>query len=46
MDNLGQMDNLEERKKFLETYKLLQPNQEEIGYMNRTTTSTKIETSI
>ena len=40
------MDNLEEREKFLETYKLPQPNQEEIGYMNRTTTSTKIETSI
>ena len=39
------MDNLEEREKFLETYKLPQPNQEEIGNMNRTTTSTESEIS-
>ena len=40
------MDNLEEREKFLETYKLPQPNQEEIGNMNRTTTSTEYTNSV
>ena len=37
------MDNLEEIDKFLEKHNLPKLNQEEIEYMNRQITSTKIE---
>jgi len=40
------MDNLEEMDKFLERYKLLRLNQEEIENMGRSITSTEIETVI
>ena len=40
------MDNLEEMEKFLEKYHFPRLNQEEIGNMNRTITSTEIETVI
>ena len=40
------MDNLEEMDKFLEKYNLPKLNQDEIGNMNRPTTSTEIETVI
>ena len=40
------MDNLEEMDKFLEKYKLLRLNQEEIENINRPLTSTEIETVI
>ena len=40
------MENLEEMDKFLERYKLLRLNQEEIENMNRPTTSNEIETVI
>ena len=40
------MDNLEEMDKFLEKYNLPTLNQEEIEDMNRTITSTEIETVI
>ena len=40
------MDNLEEIDKFLERYKLLRLNQEEIENMNRPMTSTEIEPMI
>ena len=39
-------DNLEEMNSFLERYSILRQNQGEIGNMNRTITSTKIETLI
>ena len=42
----NKMDNLEEMDKFLEKYKLLRLNQEEIENMNRPNTSTEIETVI
>ena len=37
------MDTLEEMDKFLEKYKLLRPNQEEIENMNRYITSMKFK---
>ena len=40
------MDNLEEMDKFLEMHSLPRLNQEEIENMNRTVTSTEIETVI
>ena len=40
------MDNLEEMDKFLERYYLPRLNQEEIETMNRTITSTEIESVI
>ena len=40
------MDNTEEMNKFIETYNLPRPNQEEIENMNRPITSTEIETGI
>ena len=40
------MDNLEEMDKFLEKYNLPRLNQQEIENMNRTITSTEIETVI
>ena len=40
------MDNLEEMDKFLEKYKFLKLNQEEIENLNRSITSTEIETII
>ena len=40
------MDNLEKMDKFSERYNLPRPNQEEIENMNRTITSTEIETVI
>ena len=40
------MDNLEEMDKFLEKYNLPKLNQDEIGNMNRPTTSTEIQTVI
>ena len=40
------MDNLEEKDKFLEKYNLPSLNQEEIENMNRSITSTGIETVI
>ena len=40
------MDNLEERDKFLERYNLLKLNQEEIENMNRPITNTEIESVI
>ena len=40
------MDNLEEMDKFLEKHNLPRLNQEEIEYINRTITSTEIETVI
>ena len=40
------MDNLEEMNKFLEMHNLPRLNQEEIENMNRTITSTEIETVI
>ena len=42
----NKMDNLEEMDKFLERYKLLWPNQEEIENMNRPITSNEIETVV
>ena len=42
----NKMDNLEEMDKFLEMHKLLRLNQEEIENMNRSITSTEIETVI
>ena len=42
----NKMDNLEEMDKFLERYKLLRLNQEEIENMNRPITSYEIETVI
>ena len=42
----NKMDNLEEMDKFLEKYNLPTLNQEEIEDMNRTITSTEIETVI
>ena len=39
----NKMDNLEEIDKFLEKHNLPKLNQEEIEYMNRQITSTKIE---
>ena len=42
----NKMDNLEEMDKFLEKYNLPKLNQEEIGNMNRPTTSTEIQTVI
>ena len=42
----NKMDNLEEMEKFLEKYNLPKLNQEEIGNMNRPTTSTEIQTVI
>ena len=40
------MDNLEEMDKFLDEHNLLTLNQEEIENINRTITSTEIETVI
>ena len=40
------MDNLEEKDKFLEWYKLPRLNQEEIENMNRPITSNEIQTVI
>ena len=40
------MDNLEEMDKFLEKHNLLRLNQEEIENINRSNTSTEIETAI
>ena len=40
------MDNLEEMDKFLEKYNLLRLSQDEIEKMNRSVTSTEIETVI
>ena len=40
------MDILEEKDKFLERYNLPRVNQEEIEYMNRSITSTEIESVI
>ena len=40
------MDNLEEMHKFLEKYNFPKLNQEEIDNLNRTITSTEIETVI
>ena len=40
------MGNLEEMNKFLETYNLLRPNQEEIENLNRLITSNEIESVI
>ena len=40
------MDNFEEMDKFLERYNLQRLNQEEIENMNRTITSTEMETVI
>ena len=40
------MDKLEEMDKFLEKYNFTKLNQEEIGNLNRSITSTKIETVI
>ena len=40
------MDNLEEMDKYLEMHNLPRLNQEEIEHMNRTITSTEIETVI
>ena len=40
------MDNLEEMDKFLEKHNLLSLNQEEIENINRSITSTEIETMI
>ena len=42
----NKMDNLEEMDKFFERYNLPRLNQEEIENMNRTITSTEIETVI
>ena len=42
----NKMDNLEEMDKFLEKYNLPKLNQDEIGNMNRPTTSTEIQTVI
>ena len=42
----NKMDNLEEMDKFLEKYNLPRLNQEEIENINRSVTSTKIETVI
>ena len=42
----NKMDNLEEMDKFLEKHNILRPNQEEIENINRTITSTEIETVI
>ena len=42
----NKMDNLEDMDKFLEMHNLTKLNQEEIENMNRTTTSTEIETVI
>ena len=42
----NKMDNLEEMDKFLEKYNLPRLNQEELENMNRTITSTEIETVI
>ena len=42
----NKMDNLEEMDKFLEKHNLLRLNQEEIENINRTITSTKIESVI
>ena len=42
----NKFNNLEEMDTFLETYKLPQLNQEEIGNLNRPITSTEIETVI
>ena len=40
------MDNLEEMDRFLEKFNLLRLNQEEIGIMNNSITSTEIEAVI
>ena len=40
------MDNLEEKDRFLEKFNLLRLNQEEIGIMNNSITSTEIEAVI
>ena len=42
----NKMDNLQQTDKFLEKHNLLRLNQEEIENMNRTITSTEIETVI
>ena len=42
----NKMDNLEEKDRFLEKFNLLRLNQEEIGIMNNSITSTEIETAI
>ena len=42
----NKMDNLEEMDKFLESYNLPRPNQEEIENMNRPITNNEIETGI
>ena len=42
----SKMDNLEERKRFLEKFNLPRLNQEEIEIMNNPTTSTEIEAVI
>ena len=43
---INKMDNLEEMDKFLERYNLPRLNQKEIEKMNRSVTSTEIETMI
>ena len=40
------MDNLEEKDRFIEKFNLLRLNQEEIGIMNNSITSTEIEAVI
>ena len=44
--HVNKMDNLEKMDKFLEKHSLLRLNQEEIENINRTITSTEIETVI